>query len=270
MQRACLQSRTNRHNRRGGVHRNPAPFCCPPVRQSLHLRQKIIYDKPVKTIFSRKDAKNAKFSYNNNMLPLRLCGFAALRDILTFYDTVKTSTRFIMTDKKLVVSKEAIAARINELAAEICRDYAKKELVIIGILNGAFVFMADLVRQITLPLEMDFVRLASYGSGSEAGEIRFIKDIELSITGKDVLIVEDIIDTGRSITFLLEYLSGLTPKSLRVCALIDKKQRQEVDVHIDYVGFTIQEGFLVGYGLDYAGQHRHLPEIYRIQTTTIE
>jgi len=139
-------------------------------------------------------------------------------------------------------------------------------LCLIGVLKGAFIFMADLARYLEIPHTVDFVRLASYGSGSvSSGDITFSKDIETDIEGKAVVIVEDIIDTGASITFLQGKLEERNPGSIKVCALIDKKQRRERTVNADYVGFALNEGFIVGYGLDFDEKFRCLPEIYVIK-----
>ena len=168
-----------------------------------------------------------------------------------------------MPDKKLILSKEDIARRVKELGALITRDYADKNLLVIGALNGAFIFMADLVRQIKLDMQIDFVRVSSYGmSTSSSGEIHFAKDIELDITGRDILIVEDIVDTGLTLSCLQDYLRERGARSIRTCTLIDKKERREVEVNIDYVGFEVDEGFLIGYGLDCREQCRHLDEVY--------
>lgn len=170
-----------------------------------------------------------------------------------------------METKELVISKAEISARVKALGQAITRDYDGCSLMLVGILNGAFVFLADLVREIDLPVEVDFVRVASYGSRSSAGEIRLVKDIELSVAGKDVLLVEDIVDTGRTIVYLKNYFIDHQPRSVRLCTLIDKKKRREVEVESDYVGFEVEHGFLVGYGLDFAEQHRNYPEIYHLK-----
>lgn len=171
-----------------------------------------------------------------------------------------------MQDKEIILSRETIAQRVRELGKIISHDYAGKKLVVIGILKGAVIFMADLVREIDLPVEIDFVRVFSYGASSTScGEIRFTKDIELSIAGKDVLIVEDIVDTGRTLAYLRDVFTCHEPNSLRICALIDKKERRDVPVWVDYVGFDVKEGFLVGYGLDHAEQHRHYPDVYHLK-----
>ncbi len=170
-----------------------------------------------------------------------------------------------MFTKEVVLEKERIASRVRELGQAITRDYAGKPLVLVGILNGAFIFLADLVREIDLPIAIDFIRVASYGNSTRSsGSIRFSKDLELAVAGKNVLLVEDIVDTGRTIACLCDILVAKKAASVRICALIDKKERREVPVAVDYAGFAIQEGFLVGYGLDCAEQHRHYPAVYKI------
>jgi len=166
--------------------------------------------------------------------------------------------------KELVLSKSQIEQKVKEIAAQITRDYAGKTPILIGVLKGAFIFLADLSRSIDLPVKVDFVRLASYGEKDySTGQIRLIKDIEFSIKGQDIIVVEDIVDTGYTIAFLLKHLASKGPASLKVCALIDKPERREVEVKPDYVGFQVS-GFLVGYGLDYSEQYRCLPHIYRV------
>jgi hypoxanthine phosphoribosyltransferase len=158
--------------------------------------------------------------------------------------------------------KGVIDRRVRDLAAEISRDYRGKDLLVVGVLKGAFIFMADLIRDLTIPCCVDFVRLASYGAGSaSSGEIRITKDLETPIAGRDVLIVEDIIDTGLTLSRLVEVLGGRQPASIRVCAFIDKHVRRRVPFTADYVGFTVQDGFIVGYGLDYNEQFRFLPDV---------
>lgn len=170
-----------------------------------------------------------------------------------------------MSDKKLILSRETIARRVQELGAAITRDYAEADLLVLGVLNGAFMFMADLVREIKINLQVDFVRVASYGmSTSSCGEIRFTKEVELDIKNMDILVVEDIVDTGLTLDCLHNYLKEQGARSVRTCALIDKKERREVDVAIDYAGFEVSEGFLVGYGLDCREQFRNYGGIYHL------
>jgi len=168
--------------------------------------------------------------------------------------------------RKILFTKEIIEKRVEELAETISRDYEGGELFVIGILKGAFVFMADLIRRLSIPCFIEFVKLASYGAGSvSSGKIVMTKDIETSIEGKDVLITEDIVDTGLTLSFLVNQFRERNPRSVKVCALLDKRQRREVPFEADYVGFTIEDGFVVGYGIDFNEKFRYLPEIYIIE-----
>ncbi len=166
--------------------------------------------------------------------------------------------------KELVFTKEQIAERIQSLASQISHDYADKELILVGILKGVFTFMADLVRKMSIPVKIDFVRIASYGSKTQPSEIKLVKDIELSIKGSNVLIIEDIIDTGLTLDYLKKSLETKRPASIKICALIDKSERREIPINIDYVGFKLDNGFMVGYGLDFDERFRELPQIYRL------
>ncbi len=168
--------------------------------------------------------------------------------------------------KEIIFPYKVIQKRVKELADQISGDYTGCELIVIGILKGAFIFMADLVRAMSIPCRIDFVRVASYGAGSESsGKAVMTKDIETSINGRDILIVEDIIDTGLTLKYLVEWLKERNPHSLKVCALLDKRKKRKVSFEADYVGFTIDDGFLVGYGLDFSERYRFLPEIYAIK-----
>ncbi|MEN8140984.1 MAG: hypoxanthine phosphoribosyltransferase [Thermodesulfobacteriota bacterium] len=172
--------------------------------------------------------------------------------------------------KKLIISPEDIARRVKELGREISRDYQGKSLVLVGVLNGAFIFMADLVRSLDLPeeVEIDFIRVASYGKSSRSsGTITLSKDVEVDLAGRHLLLVEDIVDTGSTMAWLKDYfLKGprQAPLSVCCCTLIDKEERRKIQVNCEYVGFPGPDGFLVGYGLDYAEQFRHLPGIYHL------
>ncbi len=171
----------------------------------------------------------------------------------------------IPAKKKRLYSRREIQKRVKELADIISEDYRKEDLILIGVLKGAFVFLSDLARNLSIPIKLDFVRLASYGSRSQTqGEVRLTKTIEIPIKDKHILVVEDIVDSGLTLNFLLEFLKQKKPKSVRICALIDKSERREVPVKIDYVGFSVPEGFIVGYGLDFDEQYRHLPELYHL------
>lgn len=162
---------------------------------------------------------------------------------------------------EVLFPRAAIDRRVRELAGEITRDYAGREILIVGVLKGAFVFMADLIRELGIPCSVDFVRLASYGDRSvSSGNVRITKDLETPIEGRDVLIVEDIVDTGVTLSRLVEVLRGRRPASLRVCVFLDKWARRRVPFAADYVGFTIADGFVVGYGLDFNEKYRFLPD----------
>jgi len=162
-----------------------------------------------------------------------------------------------------LLSREQIASIVKDLANQISKDYRERELVLVCILKGAFMFLSDLVRHLEIPVQIDFVRLASYGTGMEtSGRIEITKNIEISIEGKDVLIIEDIIDSGRTLQFLRDRLSLSNPRSVKVCALLDKKARREVEIEADYLGKEVDNVFVVGYGIDFNETYRHLPEIY--------
>lgn len=165
---------------------------------------------------------------------------------------------------KPVFSAEAIAARVKELGAELDRHYGDEPVVAVCVLKGASIFFADLVRAMNKPhVELDFVRLSSYGmSDKSTRHISFSKDVDISLEGKHVLVVEDIIDTGHSMTFLMGQFAARGARSLKLAALVDKYERREAEVNADFVGFSLKEGFIVGYGIDYAEQYRNLPGVY--------
>ena len=167
---------------------------------------------------------------------------------------------------KILLSRDEIAKAVDRLASEIKRDYQGKQPLLIGVLKGAFVFMADLMRQLDLPLELEFVRLSSYGAAKESsGRVRVVQELKTPIKGRDVLVIEDIVDTGITISFLLNYLRKKKPASLKLCVLTDKPSRRRVPVSIDYLGFTVPDKFVVGYGIDFAEKFRYLPEICVIE-----
>ncbi|SFF96465.1 hypoxanthine phosphoribosyltransferase [Desulfotomaculum arcticum] len=165
--------------------------------------------------------------------------------------------------EKVLVSLEAIKQKISELGSVISSDYTGKNLLVVGILKGAMVFMSDLIRSLSVDVQIDFMAVSSYGASSQStGVVRILKDLEQTIEGKHVLIVEDIVDTGLTLNYLQEILKARGPASVRICTLLDKPSRREVDVAIDYNGFSIPDEFVVGYGLDYNEKYRNLPEIY--------
>jgi hypoxanthine phosphoribosyltransferase len=167
----------------------------------------------------------------------------------------------------ILYPREEIAARIETLARAIDRDYAGRELLLVGILKGSFLFIADLARAISIPAAIDFVRIASYGSETRSsGLVEIRKDLEMPIRGRHVLIVEDIVDSGYTLEALCNRLLLREPASLRVCTLVDKRAQRAAEVPVDYVGFTLDHGFIVGYGLDFDERFRGLPDIYLLQT----
>lgn len=171
----------------------------------------------------------------------------------------------IEREKKLVLSRAQIDRKVKELARAISEAYSGKDLVLVGVLNGVFMFMADLVKELTIPVKLDFVRLASYGSeDSSSGKISMTKDVEIDLKGREVLIIEDIADSGLTLDYLKKHLSTFKPASIKVCALIDKKERRIIPTEIHFTGFEIDQGFLVGYGLDYKEEYRYLPNIYHL------
>ena len=161
---------------------------------------------------------------------------------------------------EVLLSESQIAAKVAELGRQITIDYAGRELTLVSVLKGSLPFMADLMRAIEIPVRIDLMEVSSYGglTTESSGLVRILKDLSASIDGRDVLLVEDIIDTGLTLNYLLRYLRGKNPRSLRICALLDKPARRLVDIGIDYVGFTIPDQFVVGYGLDYGELYRNL------------
>jgi hypoxanthine phosphoribosyltransferase len=165
-----------------------------------------------------------------------------------------------------LVSQEDLERRVRELGAEISRDYAGKDLFLVGVLKGAVFFLSDLMRAIDVDCEVDFMAVASYGSSTDSsGVVRILKDLDATIEGKDVLIVEDIIDSGLTLSYLLRTLRAREPRSLEVCALLTKPERREVDLPIRYTGFEIPNKFVIGYGLDHVERYRNLPYVAVLQ-----
>ncbi len=166
-----------------------------------------------------------------------------------------------------VISRQGIAARVAQLGAQVSRDYSDGDLVLTCVLGGAFIFAADLCRCLSIACTIDFIRVASYGAATEsAGTIHLVQKPAIEARGKDILLVEDIVDTGTTLDWLLAYYREQGAASVKLCALIDKRERRRVALAPDYAGFTLDEGFLVGYGLDFAGKYRNLPAIYTLQS----
>ncbi len=163
---------------------------------------------------------------------------------------------------RVLIPEDKVDERIAQLGEEISRDYEGREVHLIGILKGSIFFICELAKRITVPVTLDFMSVSSYGSGTKSsGVVKLIKDLDEPINGKDVLVVEDIIDSGRTLSYLLKNLSARQPGSIRLCTLLDKPERREVDVEVDYQGFRIPDEFVIGYGLDYDQRYRNLPYI---------
>jgi len=168
---------------------------------------------------------------------------------------------------EILVQADDLQHRVRELGAQISTDYADRDLLLIGVLKGAVFFLADLMREIEVPCEVDFMAVASYGSATESsGVVRILKDLDAAIEGRDVLIVEDIVDSGLTLQYLLRNLGARGPRSLEVCALLTKPERRRVELSPRYVGFEIPDRFVVGYGLDYAERYRNLPYVAVLNT----
>lgn len=166
----------------------------------------------------------------------------------------------------ILITEDMIKKRVKELGETISADYAGREIFAIGILKGAWIFMADLVRKISVPVMCDFIGVSSYVDATVSSErVKLISDIRIPVNGKDVLLIDDIIDTGFSINFVKEYIKSKGPASIKLCVLLDKPSRRKVDIHVDYKGFTIPDRFVVGYGLDYAERYRNLPFISAVK-----
>jgi hypoxanthine phosphoribosyltransferase len=161
----------------------------------------------------------------------------------------------------VLISERRISRRVAVLAREIERDFAGRDLVIVALLNGTVVFLADLLRRLTLPLRLDFIGVSSYGAGTESGDLVFTKELRLDVSGRDVLLVDDILDTGKTLARVTARLGALRPRQIKTCVLLDKAERRVEPVQADYVGFVIPNQFVVGYGLDYAERHRNLPYV---------
>jgi hypoxanthine phosphoribosyltransferase len=161
--------------------------------------------------------------------------------------------------RSILISEDHIARRVRELARKIEADYSGREMVVVSLLSGTVMFLADLIRHLSLPLRLDFMGVSSYGAGTESGELVFTKELRLDVHGRHVLLVDDILDTGKTLNRVLGKLRALKPRSIRTCVLLDKKERRLEDVEADYVGFQIPNLFVVGYGLDFAERYRNLP-----------
>lgn len=169
-----------------------------------------------------------------------------------------------MDNYRILLTQKQIQERVKELGAEISRDYEGKEPVIICMLKGAVYFFADLTKHITIPIMIDFARLSSYRNGTTSGKMELIANITAKIEGKDVIIVEDIVDSGKTLAYFISLLKEKNPASIKICSFLDKKERREADINADYIGFDIPCGFVIGYGLDYAEKYREFPFLAEI------
>lgn len=162
--------------------------------------------------------------------------------------------------KEILLSEQALLQKVAEIGKQISEDYRGRDLLLVSVLKGSVVFMADLMRAITIPCSIDFMAVSSYGSGVKtSGVVRIIKDLDSEVEGKDILIVEDILDSGKTLSYIQEILLARNPNSIRICTLLDKPERRQVNLSADYAGFTVPDEFVVGYGLDFAEKYRNLP-----------
>jgi hypoxanthine phosphoribosyltransferase len=182
--------------------------------------------------------------------------------VIYIYRIYENKRSIIMAKIKQMLSEEQIAKKVVELAKRIEKDFEGEELLVVGILKGASIFVSDLIRKVNLDVNIDFMSVSSYGNGTQSsGIVKILKDLDVNIEGKNVLIVEDIIDSGLTLSNLVETLKTRNPKSLKLCTLLDKPQRRVVDIPVDYVGFVIEDKFIVGYGIDWGEKYRNLPYI---------
>ena len=163
---------------------------------------------------------------------------------------------------EILIGEQELQARIGELGVEISKDYAGRDLLLVGVLKGAVFFLADLMRELTVPCEIDFMAISSYGAGTDSsGVVRILKDLDINISGREVLVVEDIIDSGLTLSYLMRSLKARKPSSVEICALLTKPERREVEVPVRYTGFEIPNKFVIGYGLDFDERYRNLPYV---------
>ena len=182
-----------------------------------------------------------------------------------------STTDFERGVSKILIDEETLRARIAELGAEISEDYRDKELLLVGVLKGAVFFMADLMRHLTIPCEIDFMAISSYGASTDSsGVVRILKDLDINIEGRHVLVIEDIIDSGLTLSYLIRNLESREPASLEICALLTKPDRREIDVPVRYTGFEIPNEFVIGYGLDYAERYRNLPYVAVLDPSALQ
>ncbi len=179
--------------------------------------------------------------------------------ILSTGSAARVPARWRKEVERILIADDLIARRIGQMAREIERDFKGREMVVVSLLNGTVMFLADLIRSLSLPLRLDFIGVSSYGAGTESGDLVFTKELRLDVQGRDVLLVDDILDTGKTLYRVLGKLQALKPRQIKTCVLLNKAARRIEDVEADYVGFEIPDFFVVGYGLDYAERYRNLP-----------
>src|SRR6266850_4414056 len=172
--------------------------------------------------------------------------------------TARVPPRWRKEVERILITDDAIAQRIREMSREIARDFKGREMVVVSLLNGTVLFLADLIRHLSLPMRLDFIGVSSYGAGTESGELVFTKELRLDVRGRDVLLVDDILDTGKTLSRVLSKLQALKPRRIKTCVLLNKAARRIEHVQADYVGFDIPDVFVVGYGLDFAERYRNL------------
>ena len=175
------------------------------------------------------------------------------------FKTCAVPPRWRKEVERILITDEQLARRVKVLAREIEKDFRGREMVVVSLLSGTVMFLADLIRHLNLPLRLDFIGVSSYGSGTESGELIFTKQLRLDVRGRDVLLVDDILDTGKTMSRVLPKIRALKPRRLKTCVLLDKPARRVENIHADYVGFAIPDFFVIGYGLDFAERYRNLP-----------
>jgi hypoxanthine phosphoribosyltransferase len=185
----------------------------------------------------------------------------AIAPTISTLSATRVPVRWRQEVERVLITEEQIARRIGKMSREIMRDFAERELVVVSLLNGTVLFLADLIRNLSFPLRLDFIGISSYGTGTESGELVVTKELRLDVQGRDVLLVDDILDTGKTLVRVLSMLNALNPRQIKICVLLDKPGRHSQQIKADYVGFEIPDVFVVGYGLDFAERFRNLPFI---------
>jgi hypoxanthine phosphoribosyltransferase len=177
----------------------------------------------------------------------------------SFGSSIRVPSHWRKEVERILITEDQLARRIRAMSHDIERDFIRREMVVVSLLNGTVMFLADLIRNLSLPLRLDFIGVSSYGAGTESGELVFTKELRLDVRGRDVLLIDDILDTGKTLYRVLDKLKALKPRRIKTCVLLNKAARRVEDVEADYVGFEIPDFFVVGYGLDFAERYRNLP-----------